>query len=339
MKSIETVLVIGNGFDLAHNYKTSYSDFVEFLKSNSNKKDIRKDLLSIIEKNAFVKYLIGEDDIDKAYWSDLETLLLHITDAIEDFFDNIHEHINSYGCVKKMSNLMYKIFDYFDFVDELEKEMSGRTIIKESLYSKVYGTNWKEIKKYMNNELNGLKQALIIYLKYYLDSNSNDKHVIINQIKEINPDSIVTFNYTDKYNLYDFDCKKIIHVHGDLCIGRIVLGYDDKNIKNLRFINYKKYFQRIEYNLPFVGTSKHINSSNGFFVGKHVHIYGLSLDKKDNEIINQISYANKIYIYYLKRDDNDDFEQKIANLIDIFGKDIVLELTGNKKLNFVEIVQ
>ena len=58
------ILVIGNGFDLAHQLPTSYSDFLSFCENirdahkTSAKKDIRE-LYTYIETNAWLEYFLN----------------------------------------------------------------------------------------------------------------------------------------------------------------------------------------------------------------------------------------------------------------------------------------
>ena len=63
---MKTILVIGNGFDLAHGLKTSYSDFMDSIPSNNSYLNV---LLNILKLNRYSQW----SDIEYAYF----TLLNH----------------------------------------------------------------------------------------------------------------------------------------------------------------------------------------------------------------------------------------------------------------------
>ena len=70
--------------------------------------------------------------------------------------------------------------------------------------------------------------------------------LIKQQIKDIRPSYVISFNYTDTYKIYDINPKDVFHVHGSLDKSNMVLGFDDDNPEELDFIYFKKYFQRIQ---------------------------------------------------------------------------------------------
>ena len=66
-----------------------------------------------------------------------------------------------------------------------------------------------------------------------------------------------------------------------------------------------------------------------------VHFFGHSLSKTDGEKIIEIEHlSSQMIVYYV---DQEDYESKVINLIDIFGKDVVIEKIRIKKILFVEI--
>ena len=89
----DTILILGNGFDLAMGRKTSYNDFLEFAEKLFAEKDIQlEDFLYSnqidIEKyrnnlyNQFInenKFKLGDN------WSNLEIMISQLAEAI-DFF-------------------------------------------------------------------------------------------------------------------------------------------------------------------------------------------------------------------------------------------------------------
>ena len=143
-----------------------------------------------------------------------------------------------------------------------------------------------------------------------------------------------------------FDSKKVIHVHGSLENNKIVLGFNDED-DDLHYVKFKKYFQRIQNKLePIVRKSSIFNYEESFlselteekvFCENIIYFYGVSFDKTDEDIIGEIYHSDntkKIIIYYY---DDLDYESKIVNLIQILGKDKVLEDRNSEKLEFKKI--
>lgn len=90
----DTILILGNGFDLAMGRKTSYNDFLEFAEKVFTEKDIQlEDFLYNnqidIEKyrnNLYIQF-INENKFKLGdNWSNLEIMISQIAEAI-DFSD------------------------------------------------------------------------------------------------------------------------------------------------------------------------------------------------------------------------------------------------------------
>ena len=89
----DTILILGNGFDLSMGRKTSYSDFVEFANNlflekeanlqsflNSNNIDIEK-----YKDNLYLRFINENRSILGENWSNLEILISDLAEAIEFF--------------------------------------------------------------------------------------------------------------------------------------------------------------------------------------------------------------------------------------------------------------
>ena len=89
----ETILILGNGFDLSMGRKTSYSDFVEFANNlflekeanlqsflNSNNIDIEK-----YKDNLYLRFINENRSILGENWSNLERMISQLAEAI-DFY-------------------------------------------------------------------------------------------------------------------------------------------------------------------------------------------------------------------------------------------------------------
>ena len=113
----------------------------------------------------------------------------------------------------------------------------------------------------------------------------------------------------------------------------MVLGFDDDDPKELDFIYFKKYFQRVQkltgyFDYELLGRNK-----QGIVWRPTIHFYGLSMNKTDGDMIRDLwDLSPRFVIYYL---DPDDYAQKVINLIDIFGKDIITEIQ-KQNITFIQ---
>lgn len=157
----------------------------------------------------------------------------------------------------------------------------------------------------------------------------------IPQIKEIDPSYVISFNYTDTYKIYGIDLEDVFHVHGSLDKNNMVLGFNDDDEKNLDFIYFKKYFQRIQKLTGYIDNDRFpYKDERGITYGNvtTVHFYGHSMDNTDGDIIRKLKKLSDGFVIY--KYNQEDFEQKVINLIDVFGKEEATKLIQNGFIKF-----
>lgn len=196
-----------------------------------------------------------------------------------------------------------------------------------------YGINENEILKLLKCQLEDLIQLLKIYLVNSVDIKKDITKK--SQIASINPKYVISFNYTDTYKIYGIKPKDVFHVHGSLDKDNMVLGFNDDDEKNLDFIYFKKYFQRIQKLTGYIDKNRVVSSDvKGFPEYPIIHFYGHSMDKTDGDIIQKLcSMASGFVIY---KYDQEDYEQKVINLIDIFGKEQATQMIQTGFIKFVQ---
>lgn len=153
-------------------------------------------------------------------------------------------------------------------------------------------------------------------------------------------DYIISFNYTDTYNRVcrkldrrlQIDEENIHYLHGrtgnSSRKNNMVLGISDFDPENLDTVYFKKYFQRIQ---------KHTgNKYRDWIIPKNEVVFmGHSMDITDGDIIKKlIINTHKTTIYYYNQSD---YEQKVINLIKIFGADSFEGLYNDGKIIFIEL--
>ena len=205
------------------------------------------------------------------------------------------------------------------------------------MYFKAYeGIDKNVILKTLKCDLNNL----IKLFKCYLEENVINQPAthLSNQIKEINPDYVINFNYTNTYELYDINRQDVCYIHGSVQDNNMVLGIRDIDETNMDSIYFKKFFQRIQKHTDVIQWDRFgkIQSLTETTREATTYFFGHSLSKTDGDLIRSI-YVNsqKIIIFYLKR--HNDYEQKVINLIDTLGKEVVIQGMYSGQIEFIPI--
>lgn len=344
----DNVLVIGNGFDLAHGLKTKYSDFMEWVKSfNGDYSSLivngDSEFIVRIKENGFIEYFFDYMNTASG-WVDLEKLIREIVDYFELFFLNYSNFIDNRCSISWDSSkvdmsqgekmrAMYCLFMFPLYNQDNSRGYINSKHLYKKYYTNEYGLNKKEILKLLKSQLEDLIQLLKIYLKNSVEEKTKDI-AKIEQISRINPSYVISFNYTDTYKTYGINPDDVFHIHGSLDKDNMVLGFNDENPNNLDFVYFKKYFQRIQKLTGYIDRYK-MYEYNDTARGDAaiVHFYGHSMDKTDGDIIQKLYSMSSGFVIYTY--DQEDYEQKVINLIDVFGKDNAIEMIQTGKIKFV----
>lgn len=180
-------------------------------------------------------------------------------------------------------------------------------------------------------DFNRLIECFNTYLIEFVDIKKIK--VFSEQVREMDIDKVLTFNYTDTFRIYkELDRKSICHVHGktsiypdkvDMVMGTSEDAFDsiEGNDKKLEYIRFQKYFQRI-----FKNTGAEYKK--WMYEEYMLHIIGHSLDVTDKEIIfDMIDFSEKTYIYY---NSEESFARLITNLVRIAGRNDAIEWFHDK---------
>ncbi len=92
----DTILILGNGFDIAMGRKTKYTDFIDFEKqlfSNPNEElleflKVKNIRIEKYKDNLYLKFINENRDKLGENWSNLETMISQLADAIVYFKEN-----------------------------------------------------------------------------------------------------------------------------------------------------------------------------------------------------------------------------------------------------------
>ena len=277
--AVQRILVLGNGFDLAHGLPTRYDQFLDFCQT--------------------VQVLFGESDD-----SDIPSST-PLIDSLKEIVNRPHSDIYWCYCdeVTKLihGNMWYSFFHkvilerrgkndkektWIDFESEICVQVKEVEQYLETIdYKKTLPAHKPELlshhyrplrgrvdqnrrEKYissfisdMYSDLNRITRALEIYLSVFVQGIPTS-----DAVQELLPyrySHILTFNYTDTFEEYYkdrmFSDTEVCHVHGkaekdhNVSNCNLVLGIDEylpkkKKNESLTFLQFKKFYQRIYKN-------------------------------------------------------------------------------------------
>ena len=333
------IVLIGNGFDLAHDLKTSYKDFIEgywqhrFNKFANVETYISQDALCVFERLDKNPWYLFHQEVSRIFWNNItgrQAIDFVISDrkkfkvTFSPLFERIYNSIETKGWVD-IENEYYKLLTEYAFEESA----------KEKLVS-------------LNGQLLVLKDSLIEYLK-----NIENEATAIDCIKDkiyasINPREIsvgapiystgmaaierimlLSFNYTntvEKYRLKKPDSGGISctvnYIHGKINDSRsVIFGYGDeldakfkelqnlndneclKNVKSIRYLESDNYRNV----LTFMETAPY-----------QVCIMGHSCGNSDRTLLNTLfEHKNCVSIkpyYYRKKDGFDNYIELVQNI-------------------------
>ena len=334
--SKNSLIIVGNGFDLAHKLNTSYNDFIlwylnsclknfkqngkyddELISINGSRNYVGESVDSIktflmlrtnnnikliLDKNAFFSTLMNDLTLNR--WVDVERIYYNaILNILDPMITHISKDINNLNSgFKYLKNLLIKYLNQLDYNITL---ISG---IVQNLY---------EIFSKANVEVDGEKGEIYI----------------------------LNFNYTSVINQYvsDFLSEqfsiKIFNIHGKIDDpNSIIFGYGDEidpNYEKIEHLNRNEYltnFKTFGYlkNSNYRDLELFLNSSK-----YNTYIMGHSCGISDRLLLNTIfenENCESIKIFYHQKEDNtNDFIDKTMEISRNF------KLAGKKQMRNIII--
>ena len=365
---VDTILILGNGFDRAMNRDTRYTDFIEFEKQLfSNPDDELLEFLKAknisIEKykdNLYLKFINENKDTLGDNWSNLEIMISQLADAIMYFKENmkllydlsdIHPVRKSRDSLKNETNFSAKYFIAEVFAP-LYSHYEWKFLDRDLVLNKL---NYIFIE-----QLNLLTELLEIYLSYldYLDFDIRRieaSSTALDAISDLSNSSVLNFNYTNTSGyLFGTSEERTHFIHGRIDLDRpfsrintMVFGIEDKeNDVNSDLIPYQKYYQRVvketgnEFEEFFKPSYTYSNEGVSKSIAKNIIIFGHSVDPLDKEIFQKcFELAEKgeyLYRFIFTYFDEPAKRSIVKNLAIILGKEKLVELTGKRNVVFIK---
>lgn len=343
---MNTLFIIGNGFDLAHGLKTSYKDFIDdYLKQIFEvvgKKYRYKDDLITIKFNKTIKadYLNKELSLKATGFEKLEFVQNNLNEfQIEYHFQLLEKTIKNY------QNCRWVDIEY-EYYKLLTKCLGT---YEEKVHQQIKELN-KLFESFKNLFFNYIEKLEL--KKEFFETNDSMKRIFWEQTKNINNNDsicILNFNYTSLATKYfnEFEDKfkyiKYIQIHGscaDKLNNPLIFGYGDemdkrlgdledinapeafKNIKSINYSKNKNYHTLLTFKLEIRNLAKSMDQRY------NVVVLGHSCGLSDRTLLNEIfesELCSSIILYHYKKDKNNtDFEEKYSEVFRQFKSKTLL---------------
>lgn len=327
------IYLIGNGFDLAHNLKTSYNQFLNDLiyqnlinsinSIESNPKQLHFELtnprktlksseidLNNPTKNLNIIYSKNNSTIGSISPKDSNKAFINLITHNQLLFRTLSEaQLNNWTDIENV---------YFEILTSIaQNKKSSREIKLNEITELNENLSFisSELKTYLSKINNPLWiQKLNDFFKEIISLSPNRQHLFLN------------FNYTNTFKDLYFNYlkttgKSIINIHNSIDDNEIIFGFEDglssyySEIENLNINEFLKNFKSFKYlqSGKYQQTIDFIRSGN-----YKVIVLGHSCGISDRTLLNHIfenDNCNQIQILYHKKDElDDDFLEKTQNI-------------------------
>lgn len=329
------VLFLGNGFDLYHELKTSYKDFLKIIqnlsafkldadyylekKGDGNQEHIFKDyfddvngmssedvhkIYTLLWGNVWAIYY-GRYNANIQGWIDFENEMNPLIALFRNVFS---KGVGISNKDKYLSNPTYLASSYKEvsianILIGIFFEDDGEAVfrVSEEFFDRKYGLLKDKILDKLEKDLEKFTLAFTIYLREFVELKSISEY---QWIKKLHPNRIISFNYTKTERFY-FDkipVDNISHLHGTTDFNNIVFGTDLINDDDKDFMHFCKRYQRITK----VSDYSYIDYLKGPFDYSDLFKYE---DDKNNAVAFKVSFIgcsldkndSPIFKKYIKR--------------------------------------
>lgn len=344
------LVIIGNGFDLAHGLKTSYMDFINWywdqrvLSFGTTSGTVSKDVLCEIHlrntkkipswnffsfNNSYFKTIEGnlkypgKDIIDEMRKDELNYKFVY-----SPFFDLIVKSIENKGWVD-IENAYYSLLKKFISGPDYEKNVKGlneqllflQNKLVEYLgtldYRDAYNLNYKykmeerfDKLDFSTCEIKKRKRPDLPFF-YFDDMDKRPERMML-----------LSFNYTPTVSYYADSYCICNYIHGELKIPQsVIFGYGDeldKDYKNIQELNDNELLKNVK-SVKYLEASRYKEMLEFIEMEPfQVFIMGHSCGNSDRTLLNTVfEHENCLSIkpfYYKKKDGSDNYMELVQNI-------------------------
>ncbi len=335
------LIIIGNGFDLAHGINSRFSDFLADYFCNAievfnNTGEYLDDYLHIKPKYPTEIFIREKEIVDVStslkYFSEMmndNSLEVHLDSTmlyvgkkqVEKFnwvdFENLYYEllIQKYTDLKPGRDTQF--FDFSRYAEEIDRVNKELVFIRDKFL------------EYLKKESSGKNKGHDKYFALMQERFFEDDFLLErgNPIEKPLKTMLLTFNYTPLSGLYangmtksvGFDKTDIVYIHGNLDNGHgePIFGYGDEKDERFDTLQKGKVNQVFEH----IKSYRYLQNPNYYnlmrFLNEtefQIHIYGHSCGLSDGTLLSQIfehKNCRSIKVFYHERKDgSNDYREK-----------------------------
>jgi hypothetical protein len=280
----KNLLIIGNGFDLVHGLKTTYSDFLAWAYMNNRMSQYNRFSLRYYWENR------SKDADGRAF---IDSGIYYMPKFVDRLFAEYDNWID-------LENNLATIISEWDASLTPDRERNIKTL--QAI----------------------LDEFLLPEFEHYIANYVNETNVApLFKTKMKNVNCVLSFNYSNTFErLYQQEAGvEICYINGkaekDSNQSHIVFGYDyTGDQQGNEWLKYDKVFQRA-YKSKNKQYKKWMKGNDAF----SIHIIGHSLGKTDHAILSEFikDEKNQTIVYYHT---DDSHQQLIGRMMSMIGKEL-----------------
>jgi len=330
------IVIIGNGFDLAHGLDTRYSDFIDYLWERERERFSSHNIIYRLDSNKHFPYEYKGDFIEIYMESPFTSRDIALGFGC-DWFKYLNE---CRDCrIETENTFLNTISQKLPFQNYIDKEKGYPREINLRLYENAPLQKWVNIEeeyfleltkclndkrhggiKKLNEEFSKIKIALEMYLNdlhpstAFKDEIRQHLEKTDHNGKPIGNTLFLNFNYTSTIEQYAHNIGPVIYIHGKLkdSDNPIIFGYGDElneNHKLLENKNDNEYLKHIK-SIEYLKTDNY-KRLQAFMDSDEYEIFimGHSCGVSDRTLLNNLfehKHCRSIRVFYHKRNDGTD---------------------------------
>lgn len=278
-------------------------------------------------------------------WVDFEAEIERALVQVDMYYHQFLPNISNYVPMIKMPELMRMVI--FTFSEKLEKAGNGYKNLAKSIFRSSQDADPEKLHphkalllSFMINELEALNKCLNYYLLEFVSVINCG--VYSEQIRALGIIHLLNFNYTYTYATVYGKRNLLQHhsIHGEAKEENLVLGIPDESFKDsIDYVYFHKFFQRIQKKTGNFYKEWLLRPETPTLGDEPVQVFimGHSLNKVDKGVLKDFFLGQNVETITIFYHSQSGFESQVINLIDMFGRDFVIEQTGTGRIVFVEL--
>lgn len=326
------ILLIGNGFDLAHGLPTRYENFLDFVQNPTPYIDQVKEYVPSKSWQAQIIHACSED---QSWFNALKSGCAQLCKCLQQEKD-LHLWVDFESEIQKIVELIVDRANRPTFIHPVLTFYTTLDL-DQSLLS-------------LEGHIHNLLNLMMVYYGTIVPFIPIKQYPAWLYEKAFS--HLITFNYTDTFRrvvnqlgIKTFPkSENCQFIHGTIgsqdnqidcqhpeSLHNMVLGFTSQNPDNLRTVRFQKYFQRIQKRTG-IQYRNWVVRNNPY--DSTLTIMGHSCDPTDGDALRHLVVnTDETNVYYF---DQADYERKITNFIALFGADTFQEYYYSEKIKFIK---